>query len=63
MKTGIYETEYGNAAIVSEDISKEFAYDLDSAEIIPLQMITSRWLRPADEEELEDFIYNIERGL
>ena len=60
MKTGIYETDYGNAAVVCEDISREFAWDLDSDDLIPMEVVTSKWVRNADEVELEDFIYIME---
>jgi hypothetical protein len=47
MKRGIYETEYGNAAYVSGPKAKT-AYDLDSAERIPMALVTSKLLRKAE---------------
>ena len=46
-KKGIYETEYGNAALVSGPKAKT-AWDLDSAERIPISMVTSKWIRKAE---------------
>lgn len=47
MRKGIYETEYGNAAYVSGPKAKT-AWDLDSAERIPIYMVTSKFLRKAE---------------
>lgn len=47
MRRGIYETEYGNAAYVSGPKAKT-AWDLDSAEHIPIYMVTSKWIRKAE---------------
>ena len=44
LKPGIYETDYGNAAEV-EDWDGEFAYDLDMAEKIPIEMMTNKFIR------------------
>lgn len=43
---GIYETEYGNACLVSGPKAKT-AFDLDSAERIPISMVTRKFLRRA----------------
>ena len=48
MKEGIYKTDYGNAAYVNGH-STLFAYDLDAAELIPLELVTTEWLREADQ--------------
>lgn len=47
LKKGIYETEYGNAAYVSGPKAKT-AWDLDSAERIPIEMVTPKFLRRAE---------------
>lgn len=54
MRTGIYRTEYGNAAVV---IGHEYyrcteAYDLDSAEVIPMELVTDELIREADESDI-----------
>lgn len=46
-KRGIYETEYGNACLVSGPKAKT-AFDLDSAERIPMSMVTRKFLRKAE---------------
>ena len=47
MKPGVYETEYGNAALV-EDWSNDDAWDLDIGEFIPIELVTDKFIR--DEE-------------
>jgi len=47
LSKGIYETEYGNAAYVSGPSAKT-AWDLDMAERIPIEMVTSKFLRKAE---------------
>ena len=47
VKRGIYETTYGNTAYVSGPSAKS-AYDLDMAERIPLEMVTTKWIREAE---------------
>lgn len=47
MKPGIYETDYGNAAEV-EDWNNPTAYDIDMAEEIPIECVTSKFIRPLD---------------
>lgn len=47
MKKGIYETTYGNAAYVSGPSAKT-AWDLDSAERIPISEVTPKFLRKAE---------------
>jgi hypothetical protein len=47
MKRGIYETTYGNAAYVSGPKAKT-AWDLDSAERIPISEVTNKFLRKAE---------------
>lgn len=44
---GIYETEYGNSAYVSGPKAKT-AFDLDSAERIPVAWVTGKFLRKAE---------------
>ena len=47
MKTGIYETIYGNACEYEEGSST--AYDLDMAETIPVEMVDfSKFIREAE---------------
>ena len=48
MKEGIYKTDYSNAAYV-DGRNTLVAYDLDAAELIPLEMVTTEWLREADQ--------------
>ena len=54
MRTGVYRTEYGNAAVVINDETIGFmdAYDLDSAELIPMEVVTDELIREADETDL-----------
>lgn len=48
MKSGVYETEYGNAAEYYE--GEDTAYDLDMGEEIPLEMVDfSRRIRDIEE--------------
>ena len=47
MKRGIYETTYGNAAYVSGPRAQT-AWDLDSAEYIPISVVSDRWIRAAE---------------
>jgi hypothetical protein len=47
LKRGIYETTYGNAALVSGPKAKT-AYDLDMAERIPIAEVTDKWIRKAE---------------
>lgn len=47
MTRGIYETEYGNAAYVSGPRAKT-AWDLDMAERIPIDLVTDKFIRPAE---------------
>ncbi len=46
-KPGVYETDYGNAAVVKSWRSKT-AYDLDMAERIPIKMVTGKFIRKLD---------------
>lgn len=41
---GVYETDYGNAAIV-EDWDDELAWDIDMGEDIPIEMVTNKFIR------------------
>lgn len=50
LKKGIYETTYGNAAYVSGPKAKT-AFDLDMAEPISMQLVTSKFLRKAEPED------------
>lgn len=47
LKRGIYETVYGNACLVSGPKAKT-AFDLDSAERIPMELVTPKFLRKAE---------------
>ena len=51
MKRGIYLTEYGNAAYVSGPSAKS-AYDLDMAERIPIELVTTKFIRKAEPADL-----------
>lgn len=46
-RKGIYETCYGNSAMVSGPNAKT-AYDLDSAERISITLVTSKFLRKVE---------------
>lgn len=48
MRRGIYETTYGNAAFVSGPRSKK-AYDLDMGMWIPIEEVTTTWIREAED--------------
>lgn len=48
---GIYQTTYGNAAYVSGPSAKT-AYDLDSGERIPLDMVTPKMIRKAEASDV-----------
>ncbi len=48
MKTGVYETDYGNAAVVSSKV-RDRAYDLDAGEVITMELVTRKWLRPVED--------------
>lgn len=50
LKRGIYETEYGNSAYVSGPKAKK-AWDLDSAEYIPIEVVTPKFLRKAEQQD------------
>ena len=39
MKSGVYETVYGNGCIYDKDESEDTAYDMDMAETIPVEMV------------------------
>lgn len=47
LKPGIYETVYGNAAIV-EDWDDEIAWDIDMAEEVMIEMVTDIFIREID---------------
>jgi len=49
-KRGIYETTYGNTALVSGPNAKT-AFDLDSAERIPISEVTTKFLRKATPQD------------
>lgn len=49
LRRGIYNTEYGNSCYVSGPNAKT-AYDLDSADRIPISMVTS-FIRPVQKGE------------
>lgn len=50
LKRGIYETIYGNACYVSGYKAKT-AFDLDMAERIPMEMVSTKFLRPAEKSD------------
>lgn len=54
LKRGIYLTSYGNAAYVSGPSAKT-AYDLDMAERIPIEEVTSTWIRKATPEDVPSY--------
>ena len=56
LKRGIYETEYGNAAYVSGPTAKT-AFDLDMAERIPLNLVTTKLLRKAEPSDRPGYRY------
>lgn len=51
LKRGIYETEYGNAAYVSGPSAKT-AYDLDAAGRIPMALVTAKFIRKAEPQDV-----------
>ena len=51
LKRGIYETDYGNAAYVSGSKATQ-AYDLDAGEWIPIGIITGKFIRPVESEDI-----------
>ena len=51
MKTGVYRTKYGNAAVVVYTYLYA-AYDLDSESVIPMEMVTRELIRGAGESEI-----------
>jgi hypothetical protein len=51
MRKGIYETTYGNAAYVSGPTART-AYDLDTAERIPISEVTPTFIREAEQSEV-----------
>ena len=44
LKPGIYETIYGNAAIVKNWDSKT-AFDIDMRERVPIEIVTNKYIR------------------
>ena len=60
LKKGIYATTYGNAAYVSGPKAKS-AFDLDSAERIPIEEITDTFLRKAEPQDSPTYQYLSER--
>lgn len=50
MRRGIYQTEYGNAAFVAGPGART-AYDLDMAERIPIELVTAKFVRVAEDED------------
>ena len=54
MKPGVYETIYGNSAVVTdESLKTRVAYDLDMGEDIPIMMVDEEKLIS---ENYEDYI-------
>lgn len=52
LKEGVYETEYGNAAELSYDEDgKLHAYDIDAARLIPLSIVTKKFIRKLEPGE------------
>jgi len=49
MKSGVYETNYGNAASYVENGTK--AFDLDMAEEIPMDFMTDKFIRELDDTD------------
>ena len=52
-KPGVYETDYGNAAAVESE-HPTTAFDLDSAERIPIELVSRRWLRDLEDTDMTD---------
>ena len=50
MERGIYKTEYGNAAYVSGPKART-AWDIDMGERVPIEMVTSEWIREAEPQD------------
>lgn len=51
MKRGIYLTENGNAAIVAGPKAKT-AWDIDAGQRIPIELVTTRYIRPVTQDDL-----------
>jgi len=49
LRTGYYETEYGNTAILTSPTART-AKDIDSGERVPVVML-AKWLRPLTTKE------------
>jgi hypothetical protein len=52
LKRGIYETDSGNAAYVPSSKSCK-AFDLDMGEWIPISLVTTKFLRRVEDEDIE----------
>jgi hypothetical protein len=49
MKPGVYETTYGNAAVVT--VKGRKAFDIDMGEFIPISEVTTKFLRPIESDD------------
>ena len=56
LKRGIYLTDFGNAAYVSGPSAK-MAFDLDMQERIPMEQVTSKWIRKAEPTDKPSYKY------
>ena len=50
---GIYETFWGNAAVVKSWESK-VAWDLDMGEFIPIELVSHTFIRPIEQADEDD---------
>jgi len=53
LKEGVYETQWGNAAVVRNVDGKLMAYDLDMGQPIPISAVTKKFIRELDEGDPE----------
>lgn len=52
LKRGVYETIYGNSAVVTNGLAKT-AFDLDEGKKIPIELVTAKFLRKVEQSDLE----------
>ena len=50
---GIYETFWGNAAVVKSWESK-VAWDLDMGEFVPIELVSDTFIRPIEQADEDD---------
>jgi hypothetical protein len=48
---GVYETNYGSAAVVN--MSRRKAWDLNKAQAIPIELVTLKFIRHAEARDMK----------